>query len=318
MSAPTVLAIDVGGTTVKAALVDEGGNIRARHSGVTGRGLAAQDAVRDAAAQLAARADGLGLLIVGAGVVSPGVIDPERGIVHYASNLGWTDVALRAVVESVVDVPVAVGHDARAAGEAEWSLGAARGSHNFVHVSVGTGIAATLVVAGAPVSGSAGGAGELGHIPVRPGGEVCPCGQRGCLEVYASGGGVARRYLALTGRAASAREVVSLLDTDPVARQVWDDAVAAWVTSLATCTLVLEPELIVLGGGLVQAGEALLGPVRAGLAAALTWRRPPELRASSIGVDAATLGAALMAAEMAGDRMPGRLGRETVAGSSSL
>ncbi|WP_248579865.1 ROK family protein [Nocardioides sp. InS609-2] len=294
-----LLAIDVGGTTVKSAIVDESGRVLARHSVPTGRGEAAQAAVRDAATHLAARARHLGLSLVGAGVVSPGIIDREQGVVHYASNLDWADVSLRAVVGSVVDVPVAVGHDAQAAGEAEWSLGAARGSRDFIHFSVGTGIAASIVVAGTRISGSAGGAGELGHTPVHPGGEKCPCGQRGCLEVYASGGGVARRYFTLSGRTATAREVVQLLDRDPAARQVWDDAVAAWVTSLATCALVLEPELVVLGGGLAQAGEALLGPVRDGLARALTWRSPPALRVSTLGTDAATLGAALMAARVA-------------------
>lgn len=310
MSGPVVLAIDIGGTTVKSALIDEAGNVLARHSAPAGRGMAAQTAVCDTAAHLASRAGDLGRELVGVGVVSPGVVDPEQGVVHYASNLDWTDVPLRAVVESVVDVPVAVGHDAKAAGEAEWSLGVARGRSNFVHFSVGTGIAASVVVAGNPVSGSAGGAGEFGHMPVRPGDERCPCGQRGCLEVYASGGGVARRYLALSGRAASAREVVEQLDTDPVARRVWDDAVAAWVTTLATCTLVLEPELVVLGGGLAQAGEALLGPVRSGLSQALTWRPPPEVQASTLGIDAATLGAALIAARVAGDRMPGSLAQK--------
>jgi glucokinase len=307
VSTPAVLAIDIGGTTVKSALVDGDGRVLSRHSVPTGRGIAAQGAVREAAAHLAARTGDLGVSMVGAGVVSPGVIDPEAGVVRYASNLGWADVPLQAVVGSVVGVPVAVGHDARAAGEAEWSLGVARGCRDFVHFSVGTGIAASLVVDGSPVSGSRGGAGELGHAPARPGGEECPCGQRGCLEVYASGGGIGRRYLALSGRPASAREVVERLDSDPVARRVWEDAVGCWVTSLATCALVLEPELVVLGGGLAQAGETLLGPVRRGLARALTWRQPPAVQVSTLGVDAAMLGAALLAARGAGDRMPGPL-----------
>ncbi|KRF34922.1 ROK family protein [Nocardioides sp. Soil805] len=295
MSGPVTLAVDIGGTTVKSALVDEAGAVVARHATPTGRGEAARDAVRRSVEQLAARAQDLGLALSGVGVVSPGVIDRDRGVVEYASNLDWAHVSLRNVVAAVVDVPVAVGHDAGAAGDAEWQLGAARGCRDFVHASVGTGIAASLVVGGRRIEGRSGGAGELGHTPVRPGGERCPCGQRGCLEVYASGGGVSRRYLALSGRSATAREVVERVDHDAVARRVWDDAVACWVTALAACTLLLEPELVVLGGGLAEAGEDLLGPVRAGLAEALTWREPPEVRASELGPDAALLGAALLA-----------------------
>lgn len=305
--APALLAIDIGGTTVKGALVDGDGRVLTRHATPTGRGGAAQAVVRDVAARLAARTVELGVSLGGAGVVTPGIIDAAQGVVRYASNLDWIDVPLQSVVASAVEVPVAVGHDARSAGEAEWLLGAARGSRDFVHFSIGTGIAASLVVGGRPVEGSAGGAGELGHMPVRPDGEKCPCGQLGCLEVYASGGGVARRYLALSGHPARAEEVVERLDVDPVARQVWDDAVSAWVTSLAACSVILEPELVVLGGGLAQAGDTLLAPVRDGLDQALTWRRPPEVRRSTLGVDAALLGAALLAARAAGG-VPGLLG----------
>ncbi|WP_181311972.1 ROK family protein [Nocardioides campestrisoli] len=300
MSGAALLAVDVGGTTIKSALVGADGRVLSRQWLATGQGAAAEQAVTDSARHLGRQARDEGLTVVGAGVVSPGVIDPEAGVVRYASNLDWTDVSLSALVRAGLDVPVAVGHDARAAGEAEGLLGAARGRRDYVHVSIGTGIAASLVVGGTLVAGSAGGAGELGHAPVVPDGEACPCGQRGCLEVYASGGGIARRYLELTGRPATAREVAERLVTDRVAQQVWDDAVRAWVTSLASLTLTLEPELVVLGGGLAQAGDALLDPVRAGLRAALTWRTPPAVEVSTLGSDAALTGAALLAARAAG------------------
>jgi glucokinase len=295
-----LVAVDVGGTTIKGALFAPDGAVLERSVHPTGHGDAAAAAVARCAALLTTSAARLDLAVAATGVVTPGIVDGERGVVEYAANLGWRDLALRDRVADATGTEVALGHDVRAAGEAEGRLGAARDCRDYLHVAIGTGIAATVVVDGRTVAGSAGGAGELGHVPVRDDGEPCTCGQRGCLEVYASAGGLARRYERLTGRPTTAVEVRERLGSDPVAEEVWADGVAALVRGIATIALVLEPARVVVGGGLAQAGEDLRRPLVEGLHGALAWRTPPEVRLGELGTDAAVLGAALLAARAGG------------------
>ena len=238
--------------------------------------------------------------VAAAGVVTPGIVDEASGSVVYASNLDWRDVPLLDLLRARLAFPVAVGHDVRAAGLAEQLLGAARGSQDFVLVPMGTGVAAALVTAGHTITGALGAGGEFGHIPVVPGGEECPCGQRGCLEVYASGGGVARRYAAMGGAAYSSREIVARLGWDQLADEVWGDAVRVLAQGLAILTLLLDPRVIVIGGGFAQAGETLLGPVRERLADLLVWRDRPEVVQSVLGDEAGRTGAAILAFHAAG------------------
>jgi glucokinase len=190
-----VLAVDLGGTSMKGAIVTEHGVTVVTESRVTPENDIV-DALIDLLHSLEAEASARGLLVVAAGVVTPGIVDEQSGVVKYASNLGWRDKPLLTLLRARLDMPVAIGHDVRAAGLAEQLLGAARGSDDFVLIPIGTGVAAALVSSGGTLTGDSGAAGEFGHIPVVPGGELCLCGQRGCLEVYVSGAGLARRYLA--------------------------------------------------------------------------------------------------------------------------
>ena len=299
-----LIALDVGGTTIKGALLAPDGGVVDRLVHPTGYGEEAATAVVEAAELLTDAAARHDLAVAAIGVVTPGIVDSERGVVGYASNLGWRDLPLRERVAAATGVRVVLGHDVRSAGEAEGRFGAARGSRDYLHIAIGTGIAATVVVDGRPVIGSAGGAGELGHVPVRDAGEPCSCGQLGCLEVYAGAGGLSRRYERLAGRPASAAEIHARLGDDPIADQVWADGVAALVRGIVTVALVLEPELVVLGGGLAQAGADLQSPLVTGLREALAWRTPPEVRLSELGTEAAVLGAALLAARAAGVDVP--------------
>jgi glucokinase len=162
-------------------------------------------------------------------------------------------------------------------------------------VALGTGIACAHVVGGVVRAGATGRAGEIGHTPVHPGGEPCACGQRGCLEVYASAAGIARRYAALAGRSVPTPEIVARVATDADAAVVWDDAVGALALALATDTLVHDPSVIVIGGGLAEAGARLFDPLRARLSALLAWRPVPSVVPARLGPTAGALGAALLA-----------------------
>ncbi|MFI6761130.1 ROK family protein [Micromonospora sp. NPDC050417] len=302
-----VLAVDVGGTTMKGSVVGEDGRIR--HSLVvpsqTGTDIEPIDAVRALCLRLRDDALALGATPVGVGVVTPGIVDEAAGVVRYASNIRFRDVALRTLVGQDLGLPAAIGHDARAAGLAEAVAGAGRGLDNFVLLPLGTGIAATVVLHGEPVTGASWSAGEVGHTPVHPGGEPCSCGQRGCLEVYASAGGMARRYARLGGTSGlDSRAIAEATGTDPLARSVWDTATHALGTALTTLTLTLDPACIILGGGLAEAGAQLLDPVRDTLRAALAWRSAPPVLTSTFGALAAQVGAAILARRAAGLPVP--------------
>ncbi|WP_350227348.1 ROK family protein [Agromyces marinus] len=183
-----------------------------------------------------------GLAPVAVGLSVPGIVDEATGIGVLSSNLGWRDAPVRALAEQALGLPVAFGHDVRAAGEAEARLGAARGCREVVTVAIGTGIAGSIRVGGRAIVG-AGLAGELGHTLSVPGGERCPCGANGCLETIASAGAIARRYTRATGRPVDgARAVlVAAKQGDPEARRVWDEAVEALAEQLARIVAILSP-----------------------------------------------------------------------------
>ncbi|MCZ2839891.1 ROK family protein [Modestobacter sp. VKM Ac-2985] len=297
---PAVLAIDVGGTSMKGAVVTRDGRPVVVERWPTDPATDTVGAIAGHLRSLAALARDHGLDVVGAGVVTPGMLDEAAGTVVYASNLDWRDVPLRALLAGATGLPVVTGHDVRTAGLAEQLLGAARGVEDFVLVTIGTGVAAALVTGGRSVTGDGGAAGELGHIPLVPGGEPCTCGQRGCLEVYASGAGLSRRYAALSGVPLPAEDVVARLGHDADADQVWAEAMAVLAQGLVTATLLLDPTTIVLGGGFTAAGDALLEPLRAGLADGLAWRSAPPVKLAELGSEAGWIGAAALAFRHAG------------------
>lgn len=297
-----VVAVDLGGTRLKCGLVAADGTVLHRETRLTPRdagGRAVLDAVVETVLELGQKAAADGHRVCGVGLVVPGIIDAERGIVR-AENLAWIEMPVLAEVTAAVgpDKPVVLAHDVRAGGYAELRRGALAGTTNSLFLPIGTGIAAAMVVDGSLLSGD-GYAGEIGHTRAVSGdaAELCACGQWGCLESVASAAAIARRYGDRTGRVvAGAREVLQLLDAgDPDAAAVWADALAALVDALVLYITLVAPTRIAIGGGLVGAGDRLLTPLREGVAARLTFQRPPEIVAAVLGDEAGCLGAALMA-----------------------
>ena len=224
----------------------------------------------------------------------PGLVDDRAGIALYSENIGWRDVPFRELVVERSGLPVGFGHDVRAGGLAERTLGAARGTDDVLFLPIGTGISGAMYVAGALIENKY--AGEIGHIDVGSG-EPCACGAHWCLETVASGASIAKRYNRATGgSAAGAHEVVKLMAAgDHAAATVWDEAIDALARALATYTSLLAPELIVIGGGLSGAGEVLLEPLRRRLRELLVWQRNPRIVAAVLCENAACLGACLLA-----------------------
>ncbi|MEV6232594.1 ROK family protein [Saccharopolyspora shandongensis] len=297
------IAVDVGGTDMKAALVAVGRDTarqlrHARRPTPRGSdGAATADLVVEAVIELVSELRSGVEPVDAVGVVVPGVVDEARGVGVFSANLGWRDVPLRARLAAGIDLPLAFGHDVRAGGLAEARLGAARGMRDVVVLPIGTGIAAALVLDGRLHSGG-GFAGEVGHIDVGHG-EPCGCGSSGCVEAVASSAAVARRYLARTGRDVSGADVAAAVRTgDPDAQAVWQDAIDALARGLLVLVTIAAPECIVLGGGFAQAGDLLVEPLRARLDGMLAaYHRRPHLKLAELGDTAGCLGAALLATE---------------------
>ncbi|GGQ47631.1 MULTISPECIES: ROK family protein [Streptomyces] len=297
-----VIALDVGGTGMKAALVGADGELLHQARRPTGRERgpdAVVEGILDFAAEL--RAHGIrahGEPASAAGVAVPGIVDEAEGVAAYAANLGWRDVPLRALLaERLGGVPVALGHDVRTGGLAEGRVGAGRGADRFLFVPLGTGIAGAIGIDGKVEAGAHGFAGEIGHIVVRTGGAECPCGQRGCLERYASASAVSRAWAEASGgpdadAADCARAVAS---GDERAVRVWQEAVDALADGLVTALTLLDPRTLIIGGGLAEAGETLFTPLREAVRRRVTFQKLPSLVPAALGDTAGCLGAGLLA-----------------------
>jgi glucokinase len=296
-----VVALDVGGTGIKAALVSAGGQVEytARRATERERGPEAViEGILDFAQAMQREGTSrLGVPPRAVGLALPGIVDESGGIAVFSANIGWRDAPVRRLMEERLGLPVRLSHDVRAGGVAEARLGAARGSDHVLFMPIGTGIAGAIVIAGRPYPGGHGGGGEIGHVVVRPGGPSCGCGNRGCMETLASAAAVARRYAEVTGIAGVSAEEVArrAADGDLAATGVWTEAVTALADGLVICASLLDPELVVIGGGLAESGEILLAPLRRAVAERLTFQIPSRIVAAALGDEAGSLGAGLLA-----------------------
>ncbi|MFE1309125.1 ROK family protein [Streptomyces sp. NPDC058755] len=299
-----VIALDVGGTGMKAALVGDDGTLLHRARRATGRERgpdAVVETILDFATEL--RAYGVehyGEPAAAAGLAVPGIVDEEHGVAVYAANLGWRDVPLRALLADRLGVPVALGHDVRTGGLAEGRIGAGKGADRFLFVPLGTGIAGAIGVDGRVEAGAHGFAGEIGHVVVRPGGTPCPCGQRGCLERYASASAVSEAWAAACGdpEADAADCAKAVASGDPNAVRVWQEAVDALADGLVTALTLLDPRTLIIGGGLAEAGEVLFQPLRDAVRRRVTFQKLPSIVPAALGDTAGCLGAGLLARDL--------------------
>ncbi|MEU6079356.1 ROK family protein [Streptomyces sp. NPDC047108] len=297
-----VIALDVGGTGMKAALVAADGALLHEARRPTGRERgpdAVVASVLDFAEEL--RSESLarcGEAASAAGVAVPGIVDEAAGTAVYAANIGWRDVPLRALLaERLGGAPVALGHDVRTGGLAEGRLGAGRGADRFLFLPLGTGIAGAIGIEGRIEAGAHGCAGEIGHIVVRPGGPPCGCGQAGCLETLASASAVARAWAAASGDPeADAADCAKAVESgDPRARAVWDEAIGALADGLVTGLTLLDPHTVIVGGGLAEAADTLFVPLRAAVEERITFQTVPHIVPAALGDIAGCLGAGLLA-----------------------
>lgn len=317
-----MLAVDIGGTKILTALVSPSGQVRARHRVETpGRGVdpVIETVVRSARAVMA---DG-GVSaqdVAGVGVGAPGPLDPETGVVFEPPNMeGWYNVPLAALLHERFGLPVFVENDANAAALGEWWVGAGRGVHDLIYLTVSTGIGGGIIIADALVRGVSGTAGEVGHMTIDVDGPPCLCGRStGCLEVLASGTAIARmaREAVAAGRPTALRrtaggDVASLgarhvaeaaRAGDSLAVEIFERAATSLGVGVANLLNLFNPRRIIIGGGVSKAGDLLFGTVRR-VATARAFERPArdaEIVPAALGDDVGAVGAAAVALQRAG------------------
>ncbi|MGA1362079.1 MAG: ROK family protein [Ilumatobacteraceae bacterium] len=285
----TTVGIDVGGTKCHGVLVDGDGRVlrETRHPTPDADGLV--DVLLGIVAELG------GHCPVGVGV--PGLVTPE-GVITASPNLrGARKVPVGPALRSALGSPVHVENDATAAAYGEWTAGAARGANNALLVTLGTGIGGGIVMGGTLHRGAHGFAGEIGHMTVEADGIECPCGRRGCWERYASGSALSRM-----GGGRSGEEVVEAARRGEAAALTVIDDFARWVAvGVSSLTNVVDPEVVVLGGGVIGAWDVWEEPVRRWadlLLYASQHRARPRIEPASLGAAAGAVGSALLARDL--------------------
>ena len=303
------IGIDIGGTKIAGALVDAQGQIvlEERVPSPAGDPEAMVDAVVGLIERLSANHE-----VIGAGVAAAGFIDADQSTIIYAPNISWRNEPFKAKLEAKLNIPVIIENDANAAGWAEYRYGAGRGFKHMIMLTIGTGVGGAVIVDSQMLRGGFGIAGELGHLRVVPEGLRCGCGQNGCLESYASGTALLRtaRELAASDSPEGARlreieaeagqltglEVYkAILEGDKGALRLLSQ-LGSWLgQAIGSLVAVLDPEVVVIGGGVSAAGDLLLDPIREAYLAHLPARGyRPELKITTAEFvnDAGVVGAA--------------------------
>lgn len=302
MTQPVAIGVDLGGTKIAFAAVDRNGAILAAHTAPT---LAPEgaDAVigRIAAGIERLAAD---FHVAGIGIGAPGPV--VNGIALNAVNLGWQGVPLVENVRAKItlDAPIWAQNDVNAGAVAEMVFGAARGLTDFVYLAVGTGLGGGAVANGRLINGALGFAMEVGHASVDPNGRLCSCGNHGCVEMYCSGKGLlagVREHLPefpeslLSYESAVPAIIAAVRAGDPLALRVLAEAADALGTTLAWCVLMLNPALIVIGGGLgIAAYDLLAEPARAAMTARMIPDLAPLVQIAPSRIESSALGAAAL------------------------
>lgn len=306
-----VVAVDLGGTQIRAGLVQDGRLLRrAARPTAPERGVdAVIESIVAIVRQMWAEAGQTGLVV---GVASPGPLDPRTGIVFEAPNLpGWYNVPLGERLCQALQVPVVIGNDANCAALGEHQFGAGRGIRNLCYVTLSTGIGGGVILENELFEGTAGAAAEVGHMTLDLHGPRCNCGNIGCWEVLASGTAIARQahaaiasgrptlisQLAAGAPVAAAHVTEAAHQGDPLARELLEQAGTITGFGLVNLAHLFDPDLIILGGGVTHAGDFLLRPARAifDAYAMPNYRRTCRIVLAALGDDVGLYGAAALA-----------------------
>ena len=309
------IGIDVGGTGIQVGLVDEQGRILHRGGIVTRTDIPFEQQVKAMADCVLEVVESSGhpldeISFIGAGV--PGVADPRTGNIAFCTNLGWKDVPFCQEMRRWIDKPVYTDNDATVAALAEYHAGVSAGTSSSVFITLGTGVGGGIVLNGKVWSGFHGVGSEIGHMIFDLDGEPCTCGNRGCLERYCSATAIIRMareavkatpdclVLQKAGgdpEKINAKIVIdSARENDPVGTEVFGRYVRYLAQAIANIVNFLDPEMIVLGGGVSKAGDFLLDAVRKDVPKYLLYKTLPysRIELARLGPDAGIIGAAML------------------------
>ena len=321
------IGIDLGGTNIKAGVVDSEGNLlnklsikthaeRSMEEIIHDMGTLALDVIKDLGKEVSD--------IEAIGIGSPGTPDNKEGLLVYSSNLPFNNAPMRKLIREVIDLPVYIDNDANGAAMAEAVAGAAKGTKDSVTITLGTGVGAGVIVNGRIYSGFNQAGSEFGHTVLVSGGIQCKCGRKGCFEQYASATALARmteeaakanpdsvmnRLIEETGHSNAKIAFVAQREGDKVADEVIDKYTDYLADGLANAINTFMPEVLVVGGGVCNEGDPLLIPMRE-----KTMSRPyfgpgvpkTEVRLAQMGNDAGIVGAAMMGMTCAIDGKNGK------------
>ncbi len=310
------IGIDLGGTNIAVAIVDENGKIVRKGSTPTMNERGYEDIVRDMAELSLKLMEEEGLSkedIHSVGIGSPGTPDPKNGVIVYANNLHFKNTPIRAEFQKYLDLPVYVENDANVAALGEYESGAGAHYNDFVAITLGTGVGGGVIIDRKIIGGAWNGGAELGHIVIRAGGVQCTCGRKGCWETYSSATGLIRE-----AREAAAANQESLLNkmvdgdvTKMNAKIPFDAAQAGDETALKVIDFyednlavglvnvinIFQPEIIVLGGGVSAQGDKLLAPLKEKMIAEIYGGEEAfktKIEVAQLGNDAGLIGAAML------------------------
>jgi glucokinase len=307
----SAIGIDFGGTSIKSALVRDG---RILHHGtpIETQNFRGVGPILDALDYVIAdlRQQAPDVAAIGIGV--PGLVDSVNGLIHELTNVeGWDEVPLRQLLHERTDLPVTLENDAKAMAYGEWRYGAAKNGRHVVCVTLGTGVGGALILDGRLYRGAQLGAGEIGHLSIDYRGKAGPYGNFGGLEEYVGNLQITERAAECYRAAGQARPMEECTPFhlaeaatagDPIAIQLWEDVGTELGAGLASVVWVVNPDTIVIGGGVAKAGELIFGPVRRTIAARTSEVIHRNLRIvpAALGNDAGIIGTATLALEAAG------------------
>lgn len=311
------IGIDVGGTNVKIALVDDNGKIIYSNSVPTYAKMGYEytvNNIKQAIRDLMKETNTTPTDIEGIGFDFPGQVDCKTGVVKLAPNIpGWVNVPIAQMIEDEFHIPTRIDNDVRCAALGELKFGAGRGCENFICITVGTGIGSGIVINGKVVRGATNAAGELGHIKLQmSGGPICGCGDTGCLEAFASGpaivamaqdyikGGKSTKFREMA--AAEGGEITPYMvakaaeEGDPVAKRIFEIVGEYIGIGLTSVINLLNPERVIIGGGVAESGELLLAPIRKTIKerAMVVAGNAVEIVPAQLGNSAGVIGASML------------------------
>lgn len=289
--------IDIGGTKIAAGLVSAEGELSQRIERPTNP--SDPQAIIDTVVEMVDELDG-DQVARALGVAAAAFLDRTRDRVYFAPNIAWSDFPLQDVLEQRLGRPVTLENDANAAGWAEFQFGAAKRAHSMVMLTMGTGVGGAIVEDGRLLIGGFGAAGELGHIIIQPDGLLCGCGNKGCLEQYASGTALMREARSDLNRPELSSEEMTelLLAGDGGALAVLHRVCDAMGRGIASLVAVTDPEVVVIGGGVAKAGAMVSDPITEAFRrhyGAYDRRPVPRIVVATMGNSAGVIGAADLA-----------------------